>query len=71
MISQIKKIFSRKRRDLYQGQIICETKKEDLESHLYDVITASNNPYIEEEFNEALLLALHKQSVDMKKNPVK
>lgn len=59
------------RKNLYQGQIICKTKKEDLESHLYDTITASNNPYIEEEFNKALLLALHKQSVDMKKNLVK
>lgn len=55
------------RKDLYQGKIICETKKDDLESNLYDAIVASQNPYIEEEFNEPLLLALHRQCIDKRK----
>ncbi len=50
------------RKDLFQGQIVCETEKEDLENNLYNAIVASNDPYIEDNFNEALLLALHKQS---------
>lgn len=50
------------RKNLYQGQIVCETKKEDLESHLNDAIRDSGNPDIEEEFGNALLLTLHKQS---------
>lgn len=50
------------RKKLYHGRIICETKKRYLESSLYDAIVASKYPNIEEEFNEPLLLALHKQS---------
>lgn len=55
------------RKKLYHGQIICETKKEDLENSLYDAIVASNNPNIEDDFNEPLILALHKQLKDIRK----
>ncbi len=49
------------RKNLFQGQIVCETKKEDLEKDLYNAIVASNHPSIEEDFYESLILALHKQ----------
>lgn len=49
------------RKKLYHGKIICETKKRYLERDLQEAIMASNHPNIESEFNEPLLLALHKQ----------
>ncbi len=50
------------RKEFYQGQIVCETRKEDLVSHLDEAIVASMNPNIEEEFGNSLLLTLHKQA---------
>lgn len=55
------------RQNLYQGQIICEASKEELENHLYDAIVASNKPNIEDDFYKPLLLALHKQCKGIRK----
>ncbi len=50
--------------EVFGGKIVCETKKIDLESHLYEAIMASDDTNIEEEYSEPLILALHKQSLE-------